>query len=143
MPVAHGAPPSAHPIRSETNVTEFGWKPEGTDTDTGVGVAEADGGGDGSRLGAAVTAADGDELGLPECFAGAGEHAASRTHTDPAHAEMSRGRNVRVITARNVQVSAQVTTRQSPLPRHISVCAEPVTVSAPSANVTRHAALRC
>lgn len=86
MPAAQGAPPSAHPAWSETNVTEFGWKPEGTDTDTGVGIAEADGDGDGSRLGAALMTADGDGLEFPEVFAGAGEHAASSTQTDAAHA---------------------------------------------------------
>jgi hypothetical protein len=67
-------------------VTEFGWKPEGTDTGTGVGVAEADGDGDGSRLGVALMAGDDDGLGLPELFAGAGEHAASSTQRDAAHA---------------------------------------------------------
>jgi hypothetical protein len=90
VPVAQGAPPSAHPIWSETNVTEFGWKPDGTVPDTGVGVAAGDGDGDGGRVGAGLMTPAGEVLGLFEVFAGVAEHAASRTQ-ETAAATTTRG----------------------------------------------------
>lgn len=141
MPLAHGTLPRAQPIWSETNVTEFGWNPDSADTGTTVG--DGDGVDDGSGLGAGVTTADADEVGLPD-GAGVDEQALSSRHSDPAPASRGRqGRNVGVINARNVSLGGEVTTHGSWFHVPISICAEPVTVSAPSTNGIRLPSRAC
>jgi len=141
VPLAHGALPSTQPISSETKVTEFGSKPAGTDAcaGNGVGVGDAVGDGDGSGLGV-VSTADGDGLGVREGVPGADEHAAS-SRTPPATPARRRViRTVRVINARNAAIGGAVTTTSD---ADISVCAEPVTVPAPSSHDARFAAGGC
>jgi hypothetical protein len=113
VPLGQGALPSTHPISSETNVTEFGWKPAGTPLDTGVGDAVgagvAVGDGEGLRLGEAVDAAEADALG--EFSAGADEHAASSKHAAPVPSAVSPLlRIVLVINATNGANTHPVTT---------------------------------
>lgn len=87
MPLAHGTLPSAQPIWSETNVTEFGWNPDAADTGTGEG--DGDGVVTGRGLGVVVATDDGDALGVLEGV-GVDEHALSSTPSDPAAASAGR-----------------------------------------------------
>jgi hypothetical protein len=142
VPLPHGALPRTHPISSETKVTEFGSKPAGTDACAGKGVGDGNAVGDGvgSRLGVVVTTADGDGLGLRDGVPDADEHAAS-SRTLPAPPARRRViRTVRVINARNAAIGGAVTTSSD---ADISICAEPVTVPAPSSDDARRAAGDC
>jgi hypothetical protein len=112
VPLPHGTLPSTHPISSETKVTELGSNPAGTDACAGSGVGDGDalGDGEGSALGAVVTIADGDGLGLRDGVPAADEHAASSRTLPALPARRRVIRPVRVINARNAPLDWAVTT---------------------------------
>jgi hypothetical protein len=63
FPPLHGAPPSVHPVTSETNVTEFGVNPSGTlPGGTGGGGGVGVGEGSGAAVGR-ISVGDGDSFG--------------------------------------------------------------------------------
>lgn len=110
MPLLQGAPPSAHPVTSETNVTEFGANPGGT-FPGGTGGGGGVGVGEGCVVAVGrITVGDGDRLGCGEAIPGFGEHAARNRQVAPTHPANTRpARPVRAITARNGTIVDGVT----------------------------------